>query len=494
MSILSFVTPTDDARVDLTHEGRQGRRQDKRARSGTSDENSTGKDSRVNDKLRRPPEDVNEPIRCKHGRLYANKGRYRVLTEEAWQAVTALFPGATPLLLQAPCDECSEEKAAVKLSKKQADDERREHATQTLLRLSKRTKVPFDPRQFLHHTLKDDPDAPHFLKGGTWYLLNTAWASQWREFLRNTESPEPGPIDNSSLWCRCGKGVLVPDEVTRVVTLGQHFHSRVDDQHSFGEVCARSELVSKGEWEELVGRYGQVGDSSAIQLTKGDDGPVWTPAICEACHAKATREIHDQRTNFEGKFVKVLKLKDTDPVPATTSDGSVHGVDVHSSGRPKRDSRRGSHAFAVDNVNSTDKVGLLKLKLFEIVEDVQPQQMSLFYLGQRLEDEEPLSTYGVKAEATVYLKVQADGSSGATMEDYLGYWGGADRPRGAAGEERGFQGTLLQPGFPSAAPSTATPMECDVDESGVVTLLGAAARPGPSALDPGSEGCVDHLI
>lgn len=68
--------------------------------------------------------------------------------------------------------------------------------------------------------------------------------------------------------------------------------------------------------------------------------------------------------------------------------------------RPKRSRRASSQTLEIVGVNSTDRVGLFKLKVFQESGDVQPHQMKLYYNGTEMEDMNTLESYGLRVSAS----------------------------------------------------------------------------------------------
>ncbi len=90
--------------------------------------------------------------------------------------------------------------------------------------------------------------------------------------------------------------------------------------------------------------------------------------------------------------------------------------------RPRRTKRRASDETSLGGVGSEDMVGLLKLKVWQAIEDIEPQEMELLYEGRLLQDDDrPLSFYGVKIKANIYARKVS--SSGRSLEQYLAYSG-----------------------------------------------------------------------
>ena len=158
--------------------------------------------------------------------------------------------------------------------------------------------------------------------------------------------------------------------------------------------------------------------------------------------------------------------------------------------RPRRTGRSAEAAIVVSGVGSLDRVGLLKLKAWQVLGDLEPHRMELFHEGVLLADDDAtLDHYRVMAGSTVHARLLAKSGFGGgckrrgrpslagavsavdvdldegvgesagggprkTLEDYFAYWG-SERPNkgGAAESERGFTNTLLNRAFDAPVPS-----------------------------------------
>lgn len=137
-------------------------------------------------------------------------------------------------------------------------------------------------------------------------------------------------------------------------------------------------------------------------------------------------------------------------------------------------------------------MGLLKLKVWQALGDLEPQRMEIFHEGTLLDnDEATISTYGVKAMAVLHVRPSGpggrrgrggggggsddEGIDGKTLESYLGYWG-SERPSGGAVRERGFEDSIFSRSSApatsaidiekvAAAPASPIAVDSDVDEA-----------------------------
>ena len=131
------------------------------------------------------------------------------------------------------------------------------------------------------HTVFENVEQPW---EGQFYLIRKTWLDRWRAYLKGSNLSRPGPIDNSSLNCSCGAGVLVSDRIQKVVdfvgpSVIDGSAASVDGAHTFGEGAPDAEIVSQFEWETLVKNHNvkpvtasNGGGDSNGPITIDDDG------------------------------------------------------------------------------------------------------------------------------------------------------------------------------------------------------------------------------
>ena len=253
----------------------------------------------------------------------------------------------------------------------------------------------------------------------------------------------------------------------------------------------------------------------ALRLAATGDGTLeWRGLVlpCVECIAKVRSEADARRASFSNASLKIHRLREGAPIPAAPAaapnakalgGGSGSGA---AEPRPRRTARSAANAaMPVTGVGSFDRVGLLKLKVWQVLGDLEPQQMALYHHGNELtNDDATLASYDVKANDIVHCRPLTGSSSGGgnrrrskivvdgsdeddengssdknavqeikkTLEDYFLYWG-SERPESGQPAEKGFSNTLLNRRSP-------TPM--------TTTLPGVAAEDGPFEGRNGGSG------
>jgi hypothetical protein len=250
-----------------------------------------------------------------------------------------------------------------------------------------------------------------------------------------------------------------------------------------------------------------------------DDGAVdrrrfeWRPAaVCGPC-VRAAREAADaKRSAFTDGTITIQRLGEgaPPPEPDNAESSAAAAAGAKAATRPRRTGRSAGAATVVRGVGSSDRVGLLKLKAWQELGDLEPQRMELWHEGALLADDDArLDSYGVKSGAIIHARplakkggrssssssgqgkkrgrpsagdaaedavdavdvsdddgdggggsggggVAASSGVGKCLEDYLAYWGSERQPSrsggGAVASERGFSNTLLHRALAASPP------------------------------------------
>ena len=268
----------------------------------------------------------------------------------------------------------------------------------------------------------------------------------------------------------------------------------------------------------------------ALRLaTTGDGTLVWRGAVlpCVKCIAKVRSEADARRASFTNAALNIHRLSEGAPIPAAPAAAVPHGTTLGAGGgggggssgapepRPRRTARSAANAAVpVTGVGSADRVGLLKLKVWQVLGDLEPQHMALYHHGaELLNDDASLASYNVKANDVVHCRPLSGGSSSSgggsnrrkskivvdssdddddkngsssdklpvqeiqkTLEDYFLYWG-SERPESGQPAEKGFSDTLLNRRSPTTATtvsgtggSDGAPMAIDVTDDDVTAM------------------------
>ncbi|CAM9547785.1 unnamed protein product [Ectocarpus sp. 4 AP-2014] len=325
-----------------------------------------------------------------------------------------------------------------------------------------------------------------------YFVVEAWWMSTWRAFHDNSSilSDPPGCLLNQAF--RCDHGLVVVGERLRQLVergqlppaagaVGASVLSAMSDEDGVPE----AEVITETEWLDLHrvgyvthvdggdggdgdggdgdgGGDGGGGSSSAggaasstststaksvLERTFGvryspgeeeEEGGGWFPTVCEECTKAAAERAKLSKIVFEGKQVKVIRLKDGDEAP--TGDGAA--AQFSSTGRLKRNTRgRGAAPFEI-TCGSDDTVSHLKLQVFASIE-VAPARQVLYLRGTELTGGSTLQAANVKAGDTLHLKVtepcgDVDEDDGQIFLDGL--------TKTPSGPETGFQGTALMGG------------------------------------------------
>ncbi|CAM9773619.1 unnamed protein product [Ectocarpus sp. 8 AP-2014] len=287
-----------------------------------------------------------------------------------------------------------------------------------------------------------------------YFVVEAWWMSTWRAFHDNSSirSDPPGCLLNQAF--RCDHGLVVVGERLRQLlergqlppaagAAGASVLSVMSDEDGVPE----AEVITEAEWLDLL-RVGYVthvdggddggggggddgggggsggGSSSAggaasstststaksvLERTFGvryspgegeEEGGGWFPRVCEECTKAAAERAELSKIVFEGKKVKVVRLKDGEEAP--TGDGAA--AQFSSTGRLKRNTRgRGAAPFEI-TCGSDDTVSHFKLQVFASIE-VAPARQVLYLRGTELTGGSTLRAANVKAGDTLHLKV-----------------------------------------------------------------------------------------
>ncbi|CAM9517657.1 unnamed protein product [Ectocarpus sp. 12 AP-2014] len=459
--------------------------------------------------MRLPDGRVNQNITCEHGNLVGGKSgrrKYRWISPRGWEMVKNLFPLAEEVEYPAgtqPCSQCEEQdkdEMKLKLGMRQAKSA--ELVTGPSLKGLWKRSDGLPPR-LLAHSRGGSSSSSTSRHGNScsgrgssherFFVVEAWWMSTWRAFHDNSSirSDPPGCLLNQAF--RCDHGLVVVGERLRQLvergqlppaagTPGASVLSVMSDEDGVPE----AEVVTEAEWLDLhqvgyVTHVDEVGDGgggggggsssaggaasstststakSVLERTFGvryspgeeeEEGGGWFPRVCEECTKAAAERAEMSKIVFEGKRVKVVRLKDGEEAPI--GDGAA--AQFSSTGRLKRNTRgRGAAPFEI-TCGSDDTVSHFKLQVFASIE-VAPARQVLYLRGTELTGGSTLQAANVKAGDTLHLKV-TEPSGDVDEDDGQIFLDGLTKP--PSGPETGFQGTALMGGGAGGGSSSGT--------------------------------------
>ncbi|KAG5175185.1 hypothetical protein JKP88DRAFT_265941 [Tribonema minus] len=282
---------------------------------------------------------INTAARCEHGSLAPRSRKlWRAISAEGWAILRDVFPGALELPLRdGVCQQCSEKehtaaevRAAVKGRKEQELD------THFLKDLLKRKRT--HPKEWL----VDENGALT-----TVYLVAGGWLQRWRRWHldKHDTFSEPGPVDNSSLFCAHNLLIITPDTMDMCMRVCQ-------DRQNIplsADAAPQVEIVTAAEWQGLCAQYGE-GEGGAVRIV---GGKTILPLSCEAClEGRQAREEADKCT-FKGRTITVVLLRSGQLPPEPESAAA--------DGRPQRRTRKSREVQIL--CNSDDAVQQLQVRI-----------------------------------------------------------------------------------------------------------------------------------
>ena len=280
-------------------------------------------------------------------------------------------------------------------------------------------------------------------------LISGLWLEEWLHFIAATTSEKPRVLDNAELRCDKHKLLIVAPHLQDIKGMSclDDIQPSVDPDNSsnFPDV----EFVTVHQWEALVRRYGSEATQPPFEVhSAGSEGSrQWSVRPCAECIDQLAKDDETARRSFQDERFEI-SVSRTESV-ALDGVSTAVAVDAAAAGAlPSRRSARSTRSRSRDRLSivlsSGDQISLVKLKIFQEMDDseLSPLQIVLF-CGER-ELNEPcrtLSDCGVLRGQRFQVKIDLSRvDAGEPIDDSFAAWFSGDGNRKV---ETGFQGTLL---------------------------------------------------
>ena len=377
---------------------------------------------------------VNANITCIHGCLkLGGKRSTKLIPELVRNIIMQLFPSA--IFFAANTEVCADCTRSSEASRESKDVAREVRAAlmdvTTLKRLSTRTTAY--PSEFDKAEVVMNPNNNITQLTDTSYrLVDSYWLNYWRSYVRDIDLLAPAELTNASLKCIHGLSLISPS-LLKI----QESICPTESPDSV-EYIPPSAIITSAQWDALLAHYKPAnGDVATIklELNRENNCWVWEPMCCIECcqglHDKSTAN----RSNYSDAAIKVLVVHDE---AAIAVDANEADSENKASRRKSRRISKGGREEVTVYASSHDSIGLLKLKICEMLTDeAAPCRQDLYHNGILLEDpKKSLFDQNILANDVIYVKVNYEKYD---MDN--GYFGFDDF--GSRIIETGFSGTLL---------------------------------------------------
>ena len=436
-----------------------------------------------------------------------------------WNKLRGLFPHAIAFPESAAaCPVCAIRDGDEQLSLRRAKDVRAQDVKQKyMLQLSKARSINVN----LPKT------------GTTCYLVDGVWLAYWREWLGDVNLPRPPPLTNYRL--RCDHGSLLVCQSFLLATLFSSSYlssdSQVDGseeergstngeagllavksleemgydaetftlqseshQSCFLDTFPALEILTQQQWFDLLARFNcssedEEKEDQVVDLQEdlfniserevfevrlagtGDNDSRWQPARCEDCCRLIEIAQEKAKRCYKDAEIIIKLLGHERDLPIYTSTSTTATASISKRTRASRGATRRATTYKV-RMNSSDRISLLKLRLFEIVtaKDLPPSRQRLYNSkGEEFKsDSSTLLDCGVQAGETLLL-VPVEAQTGTNGDDVIDIDGWNEsvlaaledhdcksRASSKRDPERGFGGTFL---LSSSSSSSSQPQQ-----------------------------------
>ena len=376
---------------------------------------------------------VNANITCIHGCLkLGGKRSSKLVSEAVRNIIVQLFPHAVFFTANTNvCTECALSSEASRESKDIAREERAALVDNVVLkRLS--TRAARYPSEFDKAEVAINPNNNiSLLSDSSFRLIDECWLNYWRNYIRNIDLPAPSELTNACLKCIHGLSLISPS-LLKI----QEGICPTDGQDDV-EYIPPSAIITSAQWDALVSHYKPAGgDLATITLHVNQENNKWNwePICCIECCKGLQEKSMKSRLNYHNAAIKVLVVHDE---AAIVVDGTDADAEIKTNRRKSRRISKGRDELTI-YASSLDSIGLLKLKICEMLsDDAAPCRQDLYHNGLLLEDpKRSLFDQNILANDILYVKVNYDKYD---MDN--GYFGFDDF--GSRIIETGFSGTLL---------------------------------------------------